>query len=253
MRSVAALAGLAAIAVLLPLSAARAEVQDCIPITALPAVIVQQGVHCLKQDLATSMTTGNAITINANNVILEMNGFKLGGLGAGAATQARGIYALNRQNITIRNGSVRSFWTNITLDNQSPGGSSGHIVEDMRVEAARYVGIWVIGSRVIVRNNFVFDTGNSSINAFAYGIAVQDGGGHVVTGNVVTDVTETGETWGIYSNSARAIVQSNKVTNTSNGVYGIYNIGIAACLDNVVSGFSTPLSGCSLNNGNRTF
>src|SRR4249920_3466180 len=69
-------------------------------ITSLPAVITTQGTWCLKQDLATTVTSGSAITINTNNVTIDCNDFKLGGLGAGLATLANGIYSLNRVNAT---------------------------------------------------------------------------------------------------------------------------------------------------------
>src|SRR5688572_8652857 len=46
-------------------------------IPALPATISTQGTWCLSKDLNTAVTTGNAITITANNVTIDCNGFKL--------------------------------------------------------------------------------------------------------------------------------------------------------------------------------
>ena len=62
---------------------ARAETVNCTPIDYLPYTISAQGVYCFTQHLGTNMTSGNAITINTNNVVIDLNGFKLGGLGAG--------------------------------------------------------------------------------------------------------------------------------------------------------------------------
>ena len=53
-------------------------------ITSPPYVIATQGVYCLTGNLSTSITTGSAIEIQANNVTLDLNGFKLGELVAGA-------------------------------------------------------------------------------------------------------------------------------------------------------------------------
>src|SRR4029079_17155739 len=39
-------------------------------IASLPAVISTQGVFCLTHDLNTAITSGNAITVNANNVTI---------------------------------------------------------------------------------------------------------------------------------------------------------------------------------------
>src|SRR2546425_8579548 len=82
---------------------AQAETVNCTAITALPAVITVQGIYCFTGDLSTAMSSGFAIDIQTNNVVLDLNGFKLGGLAAGTGTQALGIFALNRQNLTIKN------------------------------------------------------------------------------------------------------------------------------------------------------
>src|SRR5687768_721081 len=67
-------------------------------IDALPATITTQGVWCLRGDLSTSLASGIAITVETNNVTIDCNDFKLGGLAAGTATQTVGIYASGKQN-----------------------------------------------------------------------------------------------------------------------------------------------------------
>ncbi len=66
-------------------------------IDSLPATM-----WCLRKDLTTSMTSGRAISIATNNVTIDCNDFKIGGLGAGNASTATGIYTYGRQNITVR-------------------------------------------------------------------------------------------------------------------------------------------------------
>ena len=97
-------------------TSAKAEVTDCQEILSIPVVITTQGIHCLKSDKVSSATSGNIIDIQANNVTIDMNGFKLGGLGAGTGTSAIGIFAQDQKNITIRNGSIRGFETGVLLD-----------------------------------------------------------------------------------------------------------------------------------------
>src|SRR5438128_9796041 len=82
---------------LLGAAPAHAETVNCTPITTLPTVITVQGIYCFTGHLSTAITTGNAIDIQTNNVILDLNGFKLGGLAAGPGTFAIGIFALDRQ------------------------------------------------------------------------------------------------------------------------------------------------------------
>lgn len=261
-------------------SCAHAEVQDCIEIVSLPAVITQQGIHCMKTDLATSATTGNAITINVNNVTIEMNGFKLGGLGAGVNTQATGIYANNRQNITIRNGTIRGFLHNVRIDGPQIGGSStGHLIENIRSESARYIGLWVIGSHSVVKDNTVVSTGGGP-NVSAYGIVVQFGEGNSVMDNIVNDVSESGSaygimasdtlgavvqdnqvrdivagmSYGIFSSGERAVIQRNTIVNFAAGMIGINGLATNdACVGNLITNFTTPLNACTLSNGNLTF
>src|SRR5262245_55252905 len=110
---------------------AHAETTNCTPITTLPYVITVQGVYCFTGNLATAMTSGNAIDVQTSNVTIDLNGFKLGGLAAGFGTSANGIHANQRQNITIRNGIVRGFRAGVFLEDSSFTVSQGHVVEDL--------------------------------------------------------------------------------------------------------------------------
>ena len=93
----------------------KTETLDCTAITTLPYTVNISGVYCLTGNLSTSMTVGNAITIAANNVTIDLNGWHLGGRTSGLGTQAFGIYAHQQNNITIKNGTVRGFFMASTL------------------------------------------------------------------------------------------------------------------------------------------
>jgi hypothetical protein len=260
-------------------SAADAEVANCTPINTLPTVITVQGIYCLKQDLATSMTTGNAITINTNNVIIDMNGFKLGGLAGGPATRANGVAATNRQNITIRNGNIRGFRVGVSLQNTTtPPTSSGHLVEDLRVETSRFAGINLSGTSSIIRRNFIFGTiGSGAEDTSAYGVYVTGSRSVSITDNVVKEISNLSAlstmAFGIrVSGSTSTNIMRNEVTNlistyapngitTGGGTYSIVRdnivstqslgfIGIDAgddsdvCSGNVAVNFYYPTLGC---------
>jgi hypothetical protein len=75
----------------------RAETLNCTSITSLPATINTQGVFCLTGNLGTNISSGNAIYITANNVTLDLNGWKVGGQAAGTGTDAYGIYIQRRR------------------------------------------------------------------------------------------------------------------------------------------------------------
>ena len=208
-----------------------AETVNCTAITALPYTITTQGVYCLTGHLNTSITDGSAITINANNVVLDLNGFKIGGLSAGLGTQTFGIYANLRQNITIKNGTVRGFLYGIWLDDIPPYTTSqGHVIEDIRADQNTFIGIWIQGNGNIIRNNQVVATGGSTVdyvNGFAFGMYITGKGARLLN-NDVTEVTAQGTSgaYGVYlfttSNSVLAGNRVANVTSPNGSPYGIY-------------------------------
>ena len=261
-------------------SPAHAETTNCTAITVLPAVITSQGVYCLTGNLATSMTVGNAIEIQANNVTIDLNGFKLGGLGAGDGTQANGIYAFQRKNITIKNGIVRGFFQGILLDDSSFNtiNSSGHVVKHILADKNTFIGIDVAGLGNTVSHNTVVDTGSSTATTFARGIRVR-GAGTQVTDNAVsaTTATGTGTAMGILLDRADySLVQNNTVTDTlrvatasraiqstnsvgvffrnnnlANADFGIFFLGTTGIYkDNLTFDVGTPFNGGTDGGGN---
>lgn len=224
------------ILLLLATVSVRAETLDCTAITSLPYVITTQGIYCLTGNLSTSMTSGNAIEIQTNNVTIDLNGYKLGGLGAGDGTQARGIYSSQRKNITIKNGTIRGFRYGIYLDGGGSNLGSGHVVQDIRADGNTQAGIYVTGTSSVVRNNQVVDSGGTTIstNAFAIGIRVAGPGSQVMDNQVAdTHATGSGDAYSILvvNMSDGTVVQGNRVSNislpASGTSYGIYAYGNA--------------------------
>ena len=254
---------------LLTAPSAWAETIDCTAITTLPYVITVQGIYCFTGDLATSMASGNAIEIQTNNVTIDLNGWKLGGLAAGAGTQTRGIYAYQRKNITIKNGTIRGFYMGTWLNDNSPYTTSqGHLIEDIRADKNTYIGISVEGRGNIVRRNQVVDTGGSAQiseangivlygpgvralnndisgtaatgNNLGFGLYLEDADGAVAEGNRVDDIISgTAANVGIYFvNSSSALAAGNRITNTRYGIY--YQGSTGKYMDNLTSNVPTP-------------
>jgi nitrous oxidase accessory protein NosD len=250
-------------------------------ITSLPAVIGTQGTWCLKQDLSTAITVGSAITINTNNVTIDCNDFKLGGLAAGSATFALGIYAKNLLNATVRHCNVRGFLRGVYFEGASGG---GHVVEDSRFDGNTYRGMHVEGDGSIVRRNRVSDTGGTTLapdafgiftlysvsvvdntvsgvlattsaNGSAYGIYTSVNSGARVVGNDVSGIVKdgTGIAYGIYNNSSdRISLRSNDIfgdgSAASTGLRCTNSNGRA--FDNEISGFVNGITGCGNAGGN---
>lgn len=191
---------------------AHAEITQCTNITSLPAIISTQGVYCLKQDLATNMTSGNAITINANNVTLDCNGWKVGGLAGGPATDAIGIYS-EKLNVTIRDCAVRGFAVGVGL----AGEKAGHLLEDNRLDNNTTAGIILLASGSIIRRNRILDTGGRPSYSHSTGIGTT-GLGNLIADNFIDNVYATGidgnsHGFGIDAFGAPTEISRNFITN----------------------------------------
>jgi hypothetical protein len=252
-------------------------------ITSLPAVIATQGVWCMKQDLSTAQTSGIAISVQVNNVTIDCNGFKLGGLSAGVTTQTVGIQATNgAANMTVRNCNVRGFLRGIYGDYT---GGSGHIIEDNRVDGSTLVGIMAMGDGSIVRRNIVTDVGGSvgygntitgisvyddadvidntvrgvsgdpAQAGFAFGITHNNGTSGVVAGNRVGGIVRspTGTERQIHIDSTNVIVRDNSLTSLHSSAFGVAcDDASSSAFDNATTGPGGILSGCYNAGGNTS-
>lgn len=243
-------------------------------IDSLPATIATQGVWCLRKDLNTANTSGNAITISTNNVTIDCNDHKIGGLAAGAESQAVGIFAASQQNATIRHCSVRGFHSGIFLQS-----GAGHLVEDNRLDNNLKYGIYVSGDNNRIRRNGVYDTGgasgsSSSTAIYAYANIVDNdiqgvfaldtpsyptgigAYGYVVSGNRISglELNTSGEGAGYavgitgFSNTTSAV--GNQVLARSFQVAGVGINSVRFCANNTVASFATPYSYCGSSIGN---
>jgi len=222
----------------------RAETIDCTAITSLPYVIATQGVYCFTGNMSTSMTAGNAITINTNNVVIDLNGYKLGGQAAGSGTETNGIYAGQRKNITLRNGTIRGFYRGVFLDDTNPYTTSqGHVVTGILADQSTFIGINLLGRGMTLRRNTVVDTGGSTVWPNASGIAVSGPGNNVLDNQVSTTMSvDNGFAWGILlENADYSMLMNNRVSEivapgsgNSNGI-SINNSNDVTARDNTIT------------------
>lgn len=78
------------------------------PITTVPFVITKSGNYYLPADLTFTAPAGTAITIEASQVILDLNGRTLEGEAKGFDTTF-GIVIDNRQDVIVQNGDIDGF------------------------------------------------------------------------------------------------------------------------------------------------
>jgi hypothetical protein len=193
---------------------ARADTTVCTAkITVVPFTINAPGSYCLDKHLSTAATaTSNAITINADFVSLDLNGFKLDG-SASAPGARKGVYATGRRGIVVRNGVIRGFGRGISLE----GVGGGHLADEVRVESNATAGIWLEGPRSMVRNCRVSSIQPATDDTSAVGIFVA--GSQVrVAGNDVLDTTATGNGVArsiVVEGADSSVVENNRISNTA--------------------------------------
>lgn len=189
---------------------AAAETTECTVIESVPAVISSQGVYCLKSHVSGALASGAAILVNTNNVTIDCNEFKVGNLAAGPATQATGISATGRNNVTVRNCGVRGFQTGISLTDGL------YRVESNRLDNNTRSGIIVSGSGSAVRRNEVVDTGGGTAPGTSQIEAIRTSGGMDVVDNNVSGVIgasgTNGNVYGILAADMDAgLIKGNRV------------------------------------------
>jgi parallel beta-helix repeat protein len=135
-------------------------------IVSLPATISTPGIWCLKRHVYTAITSGAAITIDSDDVTLDCNDFKIGGLPGNVNTDTVGISATHALNVTIRHCVIRGFLEGIRLDGNASGGS----IEDNRLDQNTVAGIHLAGSGHVVRGNRINSTGRRPASTRSDGI-----------------------------------------------------------------------------------
>lgn len=216
-----------------PAAPARAASERYVAITSVPYTITTPGCYRLIANLTASAAYGGGITINCDNVVVDLDGFTIvNGLQPSYAGPTAAVMASNRSNITVRNGTVRGFYEGVHLGaaNQS---LYGLVVEDMTVIGCWKAGVNVEGANAgIVRRCTVVATqsSSSSVDALA-GIVVSGIGAWVHDNAVFKTVGAT--SFAIHvAGSPRAVVERNKIANDGY-IYGASS-GINAGGENIV-------------------
>jgi hypothetical protein len=197
------------------------------PISSLPYHITMQGSYYLTANL-TATGSGGGITISADNVTLDLNGFALVGGGSG---QVAGINVPDvHKNIQIRNGTVRG-WTNGGVNAVN---ATNSVVEKLRLSnnsassTFSNIAALSIGSHATVKECFV--TQNTNCHGITAGPASLVTG-CVVSGNsagagiraidrcyIINNVSDSNST-GITMGSGNRIESNSCTSNTSAGVF----------------------------------
>ncbi len=198
------------------------EVEPRIPIQSLSGsagamyVIDRPGSYYLTSDVNVVDPNKNGINVDSNDVTIDLAGFALVGSGSGY-----GIYLKDRNNVEIRNGTVRNFWQGIY--------DHSNYCRSYRVIGVRAVynainGISIYGRGHLVKDCTAANNGSSATSS-ANGIIV--GGGSTVTGNTACYNGLSATSWvcGIVAGTGSTITGNTAYYNgvyASGDVAGIY-------------------------------
>jgi hypothetical protein len=164
-------------------------------ITSLPITITTSGFYYLTGNLRCA--NGDAITINIDNVTIDLMGFSITAING---NQGTGIAIHGRNNVEIRNGTLIG-WPNGGMYD-STGAGTNYRVFNIR---AMGCGIIINGINHLVKGCTVSDT-------TWYGIIIKQG---VISGNAITNCNV-----GISSDQNATII-NNTVSNCTNiGIWG---------------------------------
>ncbi len=179
-------------------------------IKSLPYTINSPGFYYLTGNLT---ATGTAITVDANNVTLDLMGFCLTGPGKASGYNYGIEINANQANVEIRNGTIRSFGER-GIDSHS---STNNIrVLGIRANDNNVTGIGLFGNNNVVIN----------CSAFNYATGIYGGYGSLAKGNQVWQNTS----YGIYTCYGCSAI-ANTAQNNGIGISAEYG---CAVLDNSV-------------------
>lgn len=171
------------------------------------------------------------LTIGANNVVLDLNGFTVSG--TPTAGEGPGILVPDRTGVTIRNGTVTQFDSGVAIE-----GGSGNTVSNMSINGNRGTGDYGEGvllfstSGNTVRDNRITNNGPYG------GISVLIGTNNLIEGNqIVGNNMSTTNTSGIrLENIGRTASNGNTIRGNLVQGSGLDGIQIfAGGSDNVIS------------------
>jgi len=197
-----------------------AKLEKRTPISALPFTISAPGAFYVTSNLTTSVG-GNGITISASGVTLDLNGFELVGNGSPGLFGIR--VSASRTNVTIRNGTVRS-WT-----------GSGVVTENTAVSGVRVESVRALGN------------GSAGI-ALGIGCVVID---CLASGNVANGISTSGDS---------LVLRCTSTGNTpsGDGIQVGTRCAVRECVatgnsgDGIQTGDSCEISSCSVSGNTGT-
>jgi Right handed beta helix region len=152
-------------------------------IRSVPFTIKKSGTYTLEKDLTYSGASGTgATTVNAFNVVLDLNGFSLTGTGNPTFNGQIAINVAGQTNVTVQNGTVTGFTTGVDFN-----GGAQELVQNLRLFNTTISVTMQGSSSSTIQNCFIVGTGNAG-----EGVELVDCSGVVVKNNQIANAGSAG-------------------------------------------------------------
>jgi hypothetical protein len=208
--------------------------QACTSIDSVPYTVSAPGNYCLTAPQAVNMTSGNAISITANDVVLDCQDFSINNAATSRNSSSVGIHVLNKNTVTIKNCRVLGgFHTGIRAQQNNSVATQVYYLTllDNYIAGPFVYGIWAYGSAIDIRDNRILDIGGRPASLAAgirLGGSSVGGKFHVVKDNLIAGTNSPdNNAYGILSdNSQAAIIVNNGISGTAavTGAYASYGV-----------------------------
>ncbi len=152
-------------------------------INSLPYTITTAGEYVLGSNLSSPLTSGNLITVNASNVTLDLQGHYPSGPTSASSNSVYGIYASERANLTVRNGTVSHCYVGVGLTGNGDASTTNNLnqaVDGLRVSHCKFGISLSVAPGSTVTNCKVTQISADGINV--------DGAGSTVQGCVLSQI-----------------------------------------------------------------
>lgn len=228
------------------------EVEPRIAISTVPFTVSRSGSYYLTGDLTLSAKDTHGVTVNVDNVTIDLKGFALNGPGKTFGSSGDGIRGIGRKQITIRNGIIRQFRgegiscnngtgllvENLMVENCGSGGVHGYLHVTVRnSQCYQNDGYGILANGHLLAENNIC-AANSYIGIGASGV------GSVIKGCIAYDNDNSGISVGAGSTVTQCSAYSN-----ANGIYGSSGSTITACSAYLNSGIGIVVGdSCTVSN-----
>jgi parallel beta-helix repeat protein len=220
------------------------QIEPRTPISALPLTISAPGSYYLTRNL-TATADGTAITVSADNVTIDLNGFTLAGGGTGIRA---GIQApVAQKGLCVRNGTLTG-WTNSAI---AATLVSGGVFENLRFTGNSGIAALRSGNNATVRACVATGHANSNavIGTLALGsnstisdctVSANSNTGITIDNNgTIVNCTASGNGFdGIEAQANCSVLNCTASTNTGSGIVTQNNCTVTTCTASANTGFA---------------